>query len=130
MPWVEVFVLFAVSHLVGDYILQTDWQATHKRGGLGADPVARRALISHIATYALAFVPVLIWVADDLGAGALWVAALIVVPHFVQDDGRVVDWWIEHFKRTADEAKPFVALAVDQTMHVVALLGVAVVAGV
>ncbi|GAC1527494.1 MAG: hypothetical protein NVS2B6_15260 [Thermoleophilaceae bacterium] len=36
-PWVEVFVVLAVSHVVGDYALQTDWQATNKRGGLGSD---------------------------------------------------------------------------------------------
>ena len=36
MPWVEVFAVFFVSHQVGDYLLQTDWQAMHKRGGLWA----------------------------------------------------------------------------------------------
>ena len=67
MPWVEVFAAFVVCHLVGDYLLQTDWQALHKRGGLGSDPVSRRALVSHIVTYTLAFVPALIWLADDIG---------------------------------------------------------------
>src|SRR5256885_184688 len=45
MAWVEVFSAFVVCHLVGDYLLQTDRQACHKHGGLGADPVARRALL-------------------------------------------------------------------------------------
>lgn len=96
MAWVELFALFAlfaVSHLAGDYVLRTDWQATHKRGGLGADAVARRALLWHVTTYTSAFVPALLWIAGDLGAGALWVAALVAVPHFVQDDGRLVEWW-------------------------------------
>ena len=32
---VEIFLyVFVVSHLVGDYLIQTDWQAMHKRGGL------------------------------------------------------------------------------------------------
>ena len=31
--------------MVGDYLLQTDWQARHKRCGLGGDPVALRALL-------------------------------------------------------------------------------------
>ena len=62
MPWVEVFAVFTVCHLTGDYLLQTDWQARNKRGGLGSGhPVARRALVSHIATYTLAFVPALVW---------------------------------------------------------------------
>lgn len=129
MPWVELFVLFAVSHLVGDYLLQTDWQATHKRGGLGADAVARRALLSHVTTYTLAFVPALLWIAGDLGAGALWVAALVAVPHFVQDDGRLVEWWMAHVKHAEIEAQPVAALALDQTLHIVALLALALVAG-
>ena len=49
--------------MVGDYLLQTDWQARNKRGGLGGDPVARRALLTHVTTYTLAFVPALIWIA-------------------------------------------------------------------
>ena len=57
MPWVEVFVVFFVSHEVGDYLLQTDWQATHKRGGLGSDHEARLALLSHVSVYTLAFLP-------------------------------------------------------------------------
>ena len=129
MPWVELFVVFVVSHLVGDYLLQTDWQATHKRGGLSADTVARRALLSHVATYTLAFVPALLWIAGDLGAGALWVAALVAVPHFVQDDGRLVEWWMERVKHADIAAQPVAALALDQTLHVVALFALALGAG-
>ncbi len=63
--------------MVGDYLLQTDWQARHKTGGLGRNPVARRALLAHVATYTLAFVPALIWIGDELGAGwALLAGAL------------------------------------------------------
>ena len=78
MPWIEIFGVFIVSHLAGDFLLQTDWQATHKHGGLGRDPVARRALVSHVATYGLAFVPALRVARDDLGAAVLAVAALIL----------------------------------------------------
>lgn len=35
MAWIEVFALFVVSHAVGDYVLQTEFQAINKRGGLG-----------------------------------------------------------------------------------------------
>src|SRR6187431_1493744 len=87
VSWVSVFAAFLVAHMVGDYLLQTDWQARHKRGGLGRDPVARRALVSHVATYTLAFVPALIWIGDQVGAGwAVLTAALIAIPHLVLDD--------------------------------------------
>jgi hypothetical protein len=47
MPWVEIYAVFIVSHLVGDYLIQTDWQAMHKRGGLRGTREMRRALFSH-----------------------------------------------------------------------------------
>lgn len=129
MPWVEVFSVFVVCHLVGDYLFQTDWEAAHKMGGLGPDPVARRALLNHIAKYTLAFVPALIWLADDLGAGVLLVAALVAVPHLVQDDGRLLDLYLRRVKRCDPKSMPGVRAAVDQAFHFVALFALAVGAG-
>jgi hypothetical protein len=129
MPWVEVFAAFVVCHLVGDYLLQTDWQALHKRGGLGSDPVSRRALVSHIVTYTLAFVPALIWLADDIGAWAIGVAALVAIPHMVQDDGRLLAAYMLSVKHTDPKANPSVAAAADQTFHILALFLTALLAG-
>jgi fatty acid desaturase len=131
--WVEVLVVFLVCHLVGDFLLQTDWQARHKRGGLGRDPVARRALLAHASTYTLAFVPALVWIATDDDIGpllALGFGALVFVPHFVQDDGRVVTAWMRVVKRTDPAAVPGVTIVVDQTMHIVALFLLAIVVAV
>ena len=129
MPWVEVFAAFVVCHLVGDYLLQTDWQALHKRGGLGADPVARRALMSHIANYTLAFVPALVWLADDIGAWAIATGALIAVPHWIQDDGRLLTAYIRRVKHTDPLANLSVAAAADQSFHFVALFLTALLVG-
>ncbi len=129
MPWVEVFAAFVVCHLVGDYLLQTDWQALNKRGGLGPDPRARRALLSHIATYTLAFVPALIWLADEIGAWAIATAALIAAPHLVQDDGRVLTLYMVRVKHADGANIPAVAAAVDQTFHFLALFLTAVLVG-
>ena len=129
MEWFEVFAVLLVSHLVGDYLLQTDWQAVHKRGGLGPDPVSRRALLSHVATYTLAFVPALIWLAGDLSALAIvGVAAGIALPHMVQDDGRLLAIYVKRVKGCDIVAFPLVGAAVDQTMHIVALFGLAILA--
>ena len=125
MEWTEAFLVFLVSHLVGDFGLQTEWQAEHKRGGLGPDPTARRALVAHVTTYTLAFVPALIWLWDDLGAGVLAVAALVFGTHLVQDDGRLIDGFVVHVKRTNPGNHPAVVAAVDQTLHVVVLFGLA-----
>src|SRR6059036_1527399 len=106
MPWVEVFAVFVVSHVVGDYILQTEWQALHKRGGLTGPPEARRALASHIATYTLAFVPGLIWLSSSVHAWTVGVAALIAVPHLIQDDGRLLASYASTVKKADIRANP------------------------
>jgi hypothetical protein len=125
VPWVDVFAVFVVSHLAGDYLIQTDWQAIHKRGGLGRDPVARRALLSHVTTYTLVFVPALIWLAGELGAAVVAVAALVFVPHLVQDDGRLLRLFIEHVKGPEAARNRSVVGAVDQSFHMLVLFGLA-----
>ena len=129
MAWVEVFSAFVVCHLAGDYLLQTDHQACHKHGGLGRDPVARRALLAHIATYTLAFVPALIWLAGDLHAGVVWVAALIAVPHLVQDDGRLLARYVTGVKGARGANAAAITPLVDQSFHVLVLFGIALLAG-
>ena len=115
--------------MVGDYLLQTDWQARHKRGGLSADPIARRALVAHVSTYTLAFLPALVWIGSELDAAwAIAAAVLIYLPHLVFDDGRVVGLYLSRVKR----AKTFdvgLAASVDQSFHVVSLWAVAMVLG-
>jgi hypothetical protein len=121
VAWVEVFAVFMVSHLVGDFLLQTDWQARHKFGGLGPDRESRRALVSHTIVYTMAFVPALVWLATDIGAWAIGAALLIGVPHMIQDDGRLLDTYVRRVKGLGGQAPSGLRLAVDQSMHAVAL---------
>ncbi len=129
MAWVEVFAVFLVCHQVGDYLVQTDWQATHKRGGLGPDPEARRALAAHILTYTLAFSPAFVWIASETGAQVVPVIALITAPHWIQDDGRLLRAYIGKVKGRGALENPWVFTSVDQAFHLVALLLVALLAG-
>jgi hypothetical protein len=129
MAWFEVFAVFVVCHLVGDFLLQTNRQATHKFGGLGSDRESRRALTSHTVTYTLAFAPALAWLATDIGAWAIGIAALIALPHMVQDDGRLLDAYMRRVKGVGEDAPAGLRLAVDQTGHLLALFLVALLAG-
>ena len=130
MPWVEVFAAFLVCHLAGDYLLQTEHQATRKHGGLGSDPVARRALLAHTLVYTLAFVPALAWLgSDDLEAFEVAaVTAAIAVPHAILDDGRLLAAWMRRVKHT-EPAAGTLAMMVDQSFHVLALFTLAIAAG-
>jgi hypothetical protein len=126
--WEEVFAVFVVCHLAGDFVLQTDWQATHKRGGLSGDRSARQALYSHVMIYTLVFVPAVIWIAAHKSALALALLAVIFIPHLVQDDGRVLMAWNRTVKRTTLPPGDPVYVAVDQAFHVLFLFGTALLA--
>jgi hypothetical protein len=125
MTWTEVFGVLVVSHLAGDFLVQTDWQATHKDGGLGPDPVRRRALRDHIATYMLCFLPALVWIGlETTLLRAVVIALVIAVPHWVQDDGRLLDAYMARVKGLTITA-PGLRVAVDQSFHLLFLFGTA-----
>jgi type IV secretory pathway TrbD component len=129
MSWVEVFAVLLVSHLTGDYLLQTEWQALHKRGGLGPNRESRRALVAHITTYTLAFVPAFVWLATDIGWAVIAAVAAVAVPHLIQDDGRLLAVYVRHVKGFEAADNPPVTAAVDQTFHFLALFALALVVG-
>ena len=120
-----MLAVFAVCHVAGDFLLQTDWQARHKHGGLGSDPLARRALAGHIATYALAFAPAWLWIAAERGWLAAAIAAAVIVPHAIQDDGRAVGAYMVAVKHVDPDDDRLLAVLVDQAFHAVALFGAA-----
>lgn len=125
LNWVEVFAVLLVSHLAGDFLLQTDWQARHKRNGLGGDPVARRALLMHVITYTLAFLPALVWIGIESDpARAVAIGVLVAVPHLIQDDRRLLDAYMARVKGLSQTSSGL-AVAVDQSFHVLALFATA-----
>lgn len=127
VTWSEALLALLVSHLVGDVLLQTEWQAQHKPGGLG-DELARRALANHLTTYTAAFVPALAWIGRGRGAGrALAVCGLVAGSHLMIDDGRLVRAWLRVVKR-APEPGQALLVAVDQSFHVLSLASAALVA--
>jgi hypothetical protein len=129
MPWVQVFAVFVVSHVVGDYMLQTEWQALNKRGGLMGTSTMRLALVSHVATYTLAFVPALVWLSKSLHFGSLWVAAAIAIPHLIQDDGTLLAAYARTVKKADLARNPSLGASLDQSFHLLALFLTALLAG-
>jgi hypothetical protein len=127
MSWAEVLVALLVSHAVGDVLLQTEWQAITKTGGLTAAG-SRRALLSHLGTYCVAFLPALVWVAvDHSPARAIVAGVVIATSHLVIDDGRLVRLWLRDIKRAQNPSSGLV-IAVDQALHLLCLLAAAFIA--
>jgi len=126
--WEEVFAVFVVCHLTGDFLLQTNWQAVHKRGGLTRDPVARRALVSHVIVYTLVFVPAVVWIAVEKSPLAIALLPAVFIPHMVQDDARALMAWNRVVKRGGPGPGDPVYMAIDQAFHVVFLFGTALLA--
>jgi hypothetical protein len=124
--WVEVFAVFVVCHMVGDFILQTDWQARNKYGGLGDERERQRALWSHVLVYTLCFVPALVWIGIETDlTRALIAANLVFWPHLIQDDGRLLDAYMRRVKGLAAGGNLGLRVAVDQSFHLVFLFGTA-----
>jgi Protein of unknown function (DUF3307) len=127
--WEEVFAVFLVCHLAGDFLLQTDWQAVHKRGGLSRGrSVARRALFSHVFVYTLVFVPAIVWIATHTSALAIALLAVVFIPHLIQDDMRVLIAWNRVVKRSSPVPGEPLFMAIDQSFHVLFLFGTALLA--
>jgi hypothetical protein len=87
-------------------------------------------LVSHIATYTLAFVPALVWIGIDVSIGwAIAGAALVAIPHMVQDDGRLLDAFMRDYKGIGDDPPAGLRLAIDQSTHLIMLFGAALLIG-
>ena len=129
MTWSEVFIVLLVCHLAGDFILQTEWQALHKLGGLGRDPERRRALVLHVTTYSIPVLAALVLVAVQRDAGrAVAAAVIIVVTHLIQDDGRLLRAYVKRVKKTDPQFGTPLMIAIDQSFHIVWIFGAALVA--
>ncbi len=122
MTWSSLLVAFLICHLVGDFVFQTEAQAIGKARGLSGDRRAARALGTHIATYLVAMLPALAWVASERSvAAALLAVVAIVIPHAIQDDRRLLAAYARRIKGTDPDAEPLVMLGLDQTGHAVSL---------
>jgi transglutaminase-like putative cysteine protease len=127
--WVEAYSVFLVCHCVGDFLLQTEFQATRKAGGLGRDPVSRRALLSHMVTYTLTFVPAFVWIASNQSARHTIAAiAIVFVTHLIQDDRRLLYHYVRIVKKADPPPGDPLWIFVDQSAHLTWLFAAALAA--
>jgi hypothetical protein len=71
----------------------------------------------------------MIWLWDSLQAGVFGIAALIAIPHLIQDDGRLLTSYARTVKNADIKANPSLGAALDQSFHLLALFLTALLAG-
>mgnify|MGYP001583553699 CR=1 FL=1 len=115
-----LFVALVLTHLVADWLFQTEYEAMNKAKGR----FFNAAIIKHSLIYTLAFVPALVY----LGAPMWWLIALFS-SHMFLDRRWPVIWWIKTVKRTSEETinKLFwMVIVIDQIFHILVLVPIAV----
>lgn len=105
-----------LCHLVGDYILQTDWMAANKKSSSFACAV-------HVAAYIIPFlITPLAW----------WQLVLIAAQHYLQDRWQFVPWFMAHTQHKGFAQPPMAPWSViitDNVLHGV-WIGLVVMMGV
>lgn len=118
------------AHLIGDYVLQTRWQANGKFGWTSA---AVRLRSTHVLTYMLPFAIVAAAYGDYDGPRDVFswrvtaFMALLMIAHWLTDSRRFTSTlgdvlaWRSSSKAVKLEPNPWptIPLALDQTLHVV-----------
>ena len=105
-----------VGHLVGDYLLQNDWMALHKK-----EKLWRCAI--HVVLWYFAVLTFSGWGFTEVRHGFL-LGQFLVVTHFLQDHTDIVRrWmgWIGQEKFATGPCSPWSIIVVDNVWHIVAI---------
>jgi hypothetical protein len=94
-----------LAHLIGDFLLQTEWMATNKKDKF-------IAIFVHVLVYLVPFV------FTDL---AWWQIVVIGLLHGAQDHSGFVMWWIRFWKKTPEENMGMLPMIIDQVFHLVVI---------
>jgi fatty acid desaturase len=115
-----IFEGLLIAHLLGDWLLQTEWQAQNKRTNW-------LALLSHVAVYhAIVFIILFFGFKLDVVRVIVAVGALALF-HIILDKQDPVRWYMRTFRLTVTRTpERWLMVAVDQSIHLV-LLGAATV---
>jgi hypothetical protein len=103
---------FIYAHLIGDYLLQSDWMAKGKK-------VSSWICLVHIVAYMIPF----------LFCGLVWWQLLLIgVQHYLQDRTNFIAWLMK-IKGSAEFAKPPMApwsiIVTDNIVHILFIAFVA-----
>lgn len=106
----NTFLLLIVGHAVGDFLLQTNWQAENKSR-------IWKALLTHCLVYSI-----VVYLLALLAGGISLISILVIfLSHVLLDKGNIVNWWIKTIKKEQTD-KVEIRFLVDQSLHILVLL--------
>jgi hypothetical protein len=113
-----IFESLLLAHLVGDWLLQNEWQAIQKGKKW-------QALISHVLVYHIVVLAVLVVRFGAYDLRVYITVAILAVTHTLLDMRRSVEWYIRTFRLSASNPPElWLVIVVDQSIHLI-LLGLA-----
>jgi hypothetical protein len=101
------FELGLVAHLLGDWLLQTEWMVRHKTS------------LAHPAAWVHGFVHAIL-----LGVALGWLAGIVLgALHILLDSRTPLEWWQRTIKQTNtdDVQSRQIAVWLDQTAHILCI---------
>ncbi|WP_235827899.1 DUF3307 domain-containing protein [Brevibacillus migulae] len=106
------FDLLLLAHLIGDYLLQTEWMAKYKAERW-------KPLLTHcfvytlvVAVVAFLFIP---------GGLSWWAIGFIFVTHVILDRRGFISFWYKRVMGVTDDRNKWLMIMADQIFHLVIL---------
>ena len=108
----SLFDKLFVAHLIGDWLLQTEWQAINKTKNY-------RALFAHIGIYTVIMLGVLVVDFGFQNINIYLVVAMLALSHALLDLGWPVTRFIKAFHLIVErEPERWLMMVVDQILHI------------
>lgn len=108
------FEYLLMGHLVGDFLLQTNWMAKNKASNLVA-------LIIHSFVYTLViFVTAQVFIPTF----TIWASLLIFVAHCMLDYRQLTLWWLRQVMQVPKGEDQWIIFVVDQIFHLLVLVSI------
>jgi hypothetical protein len=109
---------FVVAHFVGDYLIQTEYEALNKAQGR----FWNRALVVHCLKYTACFIPALLAYQVSL----IWLLPVLAT-HLLFDRRWLIVLWRKYINRNSDEGIKqtfWLTIMVDQIFHVLVIVAI------
>ena len=115
-----LFESLLMAHILGDWILQTEWQALNKEKNW-------RAMAANVVVYSAVVFAVLGWRLGWGNASVYAAVAALAIVHVVLDRRRPLLWFMKAARITVSrQPEAWFVVAVDQAIHLL-FLGMAAV---